>query len=89
VAVVNYAPHQSQCYVRLPFADLEGREWRLQDQLGAETYDRGGADLEARGLFLDMRPWQACAFDDFNYAMNSLRETKLCVAGWLIREIRF
>ena len=26
---VNYAANQSQCYVRLPFADLGGRQWRL------------------------------------------------------------
>ena len=33
-SAVNYAPNQSQCYVRLPFADLGGRQWRLEDQLG-------------------------------------------------------
>ena len=31
LVAVNYAANQSQCYVRLPFADLGGR-WRLQDQ---------------------------------------------------------
>ena len=31
---VNYADNQSQCYVRLPFADLGGKTWRLQDRLG-------------------------------------------------------
>jgi hypothetical protein len=62
LVVVNYAPNQSQCYIRLPLADLGRHEWRLQDQLGAETYDRDGADLEARGLYLDMRPWQASVF---------------------------
>ena len=29
LVTVNYAPNQSQCYVRLPFADLGNSQWRL------------------------------------------------------------
>ena len=59
LVAVNYAPNQSQCYVRLPFADLAGTEWRLEDLMGAAVYDRHGDDLSSRGLYLDMRPWEA------------------------------
>jgi glycosidase len=59
---VNYAPNQSQCHVRLPFANLAGKKWRLQDQLSGASYDWNGNDLVGRGLFLDMAPWQACVF---------------------------
>jgi hypothetical protein len=62
LAAVNYAPNQSQCYVRLPFADLGNKQWRLQDLLGNATYDREGNDLLARGLYLDMAPWQTAVF---------------------------
>ncbi len=62
LVAVNYAANQSQCRVRLPFADLGNRRWRLQDLLGDAVYTRDGSDLQARGLYLDMRPWQACAF---------------------------
>ena len=62
VVTVNYAPNQSQCYVRLPFAGLSDGQWRLEDLIGATTYDREGSDLQARGLFLDAPPWQASAF---------------------------
>jgi hypothetical protein len=62
LAVVNYAPNQSQCYVRLPFADLGNRIWRLQDLLGDARYDRDGNDLESGGLYLDVPPWQAHVF---------------------------
>jgi glycosidase len=62
VAAVNYAGNQSQCYVRLPLPDLAGGRWRLQDQLGTATYDREGNDLQAWGLYLDMRPWQTAFF---------------------------
>jgi hypothetical protein len=60
---VNYADNQSQCLVRLPFADLGGEAWRLRDLLGPATYDHDGDGLEARGLFLDMRPMSYHAFD--------------------------
>ena len=63
LVAVNYAANQSQCYVRLPFADLGGRTWRLQDQLGTATYDRDGDGLQARGLYLDMTPMGYHAFE--------------------------
>jgi hypothetical protein len=54
LVAVNYADNQSQCHVRLPFADLGGKTWRLRDLIGPATYDRDGDGLEERGLFLDM-----------------------------------
>jgi hypothetical protein len=62
LAAVNYAPNHSQCYVRLPFADLGNGQWRLQDLIGDATYERNGNDLQGRGLYLDMWPWQASVF---------------------------
>jgi glycosidase len=62
LVAVNYAPNQSQCYVRLPFTDLAGSQWRLQDQMGTVIYDRDGGDLRTRGLYLDEPPWKASVF---------------------------
>jgi hypothetical protein len=62
IVAVNYAPDQSQCHVRLPFGDLSGRRWRIEDQLETAAYDWNGDDLAARGLFLDMKPWQAAVY---------------------------
>src|SRR5262249_34575018 len=59
LVTVNYAPNQSQCHARLPFAGLDGHTWRLHDQLSDAVYDRDGADLLAHGLYLDEGPWQA------------------------------
>jgi len=67
IVAVNYAPNQSQCHVRLPFSDLGGKKWRLKDQLSAAVHDWHGDDLQGRGLFLDMPPWQA-----FVYAITQL-----------------
>jgi hypothetical protein len=44
VVAVNYAPNQSQCHARLPFADLGEKEWRLQDQFTEASYDWNGDD---------------------------------------------
>jgi hypothetical protein len=63
LVVVNYAAHQSQCYVRLPWSDLEGQTWRLRDRLGDAVYDREGNDLSARGLYLDTPPWGYHVFE--------------------------
>ena len=62
VVAVNYAGNQSQCHVRLPLAGLAGTMWRLQDQLSSARHDWNGADLQDRGLFLDLAPWQTCVF---------------------------
>ncbi len=62
VVAVNYAPNQSQCYVRLPFTELGGGRWRLEDQMGDATYERDGDDLMSRGLYLDVPAWRPYVF---------------------------
>ena len=62
LVTVNYAPHQSQCYVKLPFSGLGNRRWQLRDLLGDAAYERDGNDLQGRGLYLDEPAWRACAF---------------------------
>ncbi len=60
---VNYSAHQSQCYVRLPFADLAGRQYQLVDLLGIARYERDANDLQAHGLYLDIAPWHYHVFE--------------------------
>jgi hypothetical protein len=62
LVAVNFAANQSQCYVRLPFADLEADTWRLEDQIDGVVHVRSGRDLDRDGLYLDARPWQASVF---------------------------
>jgi hypothetical protein len=63
LVAVNYAANQSQCYVRLPFADLNGRSVQLKDLMGAAAYDRDGTDIVSRGLYLDLPPWGYQVFE--------------------------
>ena len=57
IVAVNYAGHQGQCYVKVPFGDRPRTTVRFSDLMSAATYDRDGRDIEARGLYLDMPAW--------------------------------
>jgi hypothetical protein len=61
--VVNYAGHQSQCYVRLPPTGAAGRTLRFTDVMGTAVYDRADSDLVARGLYLDLPAWGYHVFE--------------------------
>ncbi len=59
---VNYAPHQSQCYIKLPFPEIKNRSVRLADSLSSACYTREGNALLERGLYLDLPPWSYHVF---------------------------
>ncbi len=63
LVAVNYSPHASQCFLKLPFPGLEGRSVRFQDLLSPACYDRDGTELGERGLYLDLEPWAYHVFD--------------------------
>ena len=63
LVIVNYAANQSQCYVRLPSHAFADSTVRLKDLMGPAIFDRGGNDLAARGLYVDLPPWGYYVFD--------------------------
>jgi hypothetical protein len=63
VVAVNYCPNQGQCYIRLPFPELGGKDARLVDLLGGFEYLRSGSDLLGQGLYLDLPAWGTHVFD--------------------------
>jgi glycosidase len=63
LVAVNFAANQSQCRVRLPFSELQGRMVRLADLLGPEVYDRDGDELLSQGLYLDLPAWGYNVFE--------------------------
>ena len=63
LVVVNLANHTGQCYLRMPFADIAGKQWRFHDLIGGHTYDRDGHELYTKGLYLDVQPWQYHVFE--------------------------
>jgi hypothetical protein len=57
LAVVNYSPHQSQSYVRLPISAARGRLCRLRDWFSPAVFERQGDELSDKGLYLDLPAW--------------------------------
>jgi hypothetical protein len=63
LAAVNYGPTQAQCWVQAPLEDAgAGAKVVLRDLLGDARYERDGAELASKGLYLDLPPWGRHAF---------------------------
>jgi len=63
LVVVNYAPQGGQCYIRLPYSDLAGKNVELRDNIDPTiAYERCGDDLLRQGLYLDVPPWKHHVF---------------------------
>jgi hypothetical protein len=59
LVVVNLADGDAQAQVRLPWSDLSGRTWHLSDALSGGAFDRDGGELQDRGLYVGMAPWES------------------------------
>ena len=57
LVVVNDAPEHAAARVRLPWGDLAGRSWRLEDRLSGDAFERDGDELANEGLFVQLPPW--------------------------------
>ena len=67
--VVNLADTQSQATVRVPWDQLRGRNWRMDDVLSGRSYTRSGDDLRGPGIYVELGPW-ACHFFRFEAPSN-------------------
>jgi len=59
--VINFSGITSQAHVHVPWDELKGKTWRLNDVLSGESYDRSGGDMQDAGLYVDLGPWK-CHF---------------------------
>jgi glycosidase len=57
IAIVNYAPNQSQCYIPIPWSDLSGQKFQLKDVMSSANYEGYGDSLLSPGLYLDLPAW--------------------------------
>jgi len=62
VIVVNFSAGSSQALVRMPWDELRGRTWLLNDVLLDESYDRSGDEMRDAGLYVDLGPWKCHLF---------------------------
>ena len=61
--VINFGHVPAQARVHVPWDELRGKEWRLEDRLSGESYDRSGDDMRTSGLFVDLKPWACHLFE--------------------------
>jgi glycosidase len=59
---VNYSPERSQCYIKLPFNDMGTGTWLVKDLISGISYEREGADLQNKGMYLDEPAWKIYVF---------------------------
>jgi hypothetical protein len=55
--VANLSQQRSQGLVKLPWDDLRGRNWRLQDVLSSDNFERDGNQMIDPGIYVDLREW--------------------------------
>ncbi|MCX8056456.1 MAG: alpha-amylase family glycosyl hydrolase [Ignavibacteria bacterium] len=63
LVVINLSPYQSQCRVKVECYDLIGKKFLIKDRLSDEEYLRDGDEMFYRGLYLDLKPYQAQIFE--------------------------
>ena len=57
LVIVNLSPRSAQAQVHLPWSDLGGRVFHLEDQLSGARFDRDGNQMQSPGLYVDLGPW--------------------------------
>jgi hypothetical protein len=56
--IINFKQDAAQARVRVPWDTLRGKQYRLNDVLSGQTYDRSGDEMREAGLYVDLVPWQ-------------------------------
>jgi hypothetical protein len=62
LVVVNLSNGAVQARVLVPWDDLGGKVWRLEDALSNSTYDREGKEMQNEGLYVELAPWAGRIF---------------------------
>lgn len=62
LVVINFSQEAAQALVHVPWDELREKQWRLNDALSDETYDRSGSEMRDNGLYVDLSPWKCNVF---------------------------
>ncbi len=60
---INFADAPASARIHLPWDDLAGRTWRLDDLLAGEQFERDGTEMAAEGLYVQLAPWEFHVLD--------------------------
>ncbi len=62
LVIINFRQEAAQARVLVPWDELRGKEWRLNDVVSGESYDRNGTEMREAGLYVELGPWQCHLF---------------------------
>ena len=65
LVAVNLSPFHSQGLIRVQWEDISGRNWRLNDVLSGDKFEREGSGMLDPGVYVDLEGW---AFHFFEVA---------------------
>jgi hypothetical protein len=57
LVVINDADAPASARVQLPWDDIRGRKWTLDDAAAGTTFERDGTDMAAQGLYVELPAW--------------------------------
>ena len=60
--VINFRQEAAEARVHVPWDDLRGKQWRLNDLLSGESYDQSGDEMRDAGLYVELGPWKCHLF---------------------------
>ncbi len=55
--IVNLSDLQSQAQVRIPWPEVAGRKWQLNDVLSGISFERDGDPMLSSGLYVELNAW--------------------------------
>lgn len=56
--ILNFSSYLTQALVKVPWEELRGREWKLNDVMSVEFYERKGDEMYDPGLYVNLGPWK-------------------------------
>jgi len=59
---IHFGDGSAQARVQLPWDELRGKTWRLEDALSGEAYARSGDEMRNEGLYVELGPWKCQIF---------------------------
>ena len=62
LVIVNYADASASSMIHLPWDDVAGRAWQLDDLLSGDAFARDGDDVAGNGLFVALEAWGSHLF---------------------------
>ncbi|NTW60202.1 MAG: alpha-amylase [Nitrospirae bacterium] len=63
LVIINLGQDTSQARIQVPWDELRGKTWLLNEVLSDETYDRNGDEMRDAGLYVGLAPWQYHLFE--------------------------